>query len=100
VKPEVIALLEHAGLDVRPGRAEFPWVAVADPDGTAARRLEQWRILPLQPVHPPQAPAGTGGMLRLTLPLAESRLETFRRLLRGTGDHDGDHAAVGQSSNT
>jgi histidinol-phosphate/aromatic aminotransferase/cobyric acid decarboxylase-like protein/SAM-dependent methyltransferase len=85
VKPEVVGLLESAGLTVRPGRPEFPWVAVDDRDGAASRLLERRGIKALRPVQPPQASAGTGDVLRLTLPLSDDRLATFRRLLQDNG---------------
>jgi histidinol-phosphate/aromatic aminotransferase/cobyric acid decarboxylase-like protein len=86
VKPEVVELLEQAGLEVFPGHPAFPWVAVSDPGGAASRLLEGRGIQALAPTQPPAFPAAAGEMLRLTVPLADDRREAFRRLMRGAED--------------
>ena len=82
-KPEVVRALEAAGLVVLPGLPVFPWVAVADPGGTASRRLDGCGIRALRPAPPPGAPAAARDVLRLTIPLSDERWELFRRLLEG-----------------
>ncbi len=98
VKPEVVELLEQAGLEVFPGHAAFPWVGVSDPGGAASRLLDHHRIRALRPTPPPAFPAAAGEVLRLTIPLADERRERFRRLLRGTEARRDGNGAVDEPS--
>ncbi|HEX6700953.1 MAG TPA: aminotransferase class I/II-fold pyridoxal phosphate-dependent enzyme [Gaiellaceae bacterium] len=90
VKPRVVALLEDAGLEVFAGEPFFPWVAVADPGGAATRLLDRCGVRALAPAPPPGATAEGIQVLRLTIPLAQARLELLEELLRdGAADAAG-----------
>jgi histidinol-phosphate/aromatic aminotransferase/cobyric acid decarboxylase-like protein len=92
VKPAVVDELRAAGFDVEAGTAMLPWVAVADRGGEATRSLDRYGIRALAPAPPPGA-AGAGiEILRLTIPLAEHRVELLRRLLRSDPGPGGDAA--------
>jgi histidinol-phosphate/aromatic aminotransferase/cobyric acid decarboxylase-like protein len=90
-KPAAVRLLRGAGLEVLDTREPLPWVGVADPGGAASALLESRGIRALRPAPPPVYPAPRLDALRLTLPLSDSRIALFRRLLAGTA-LEGDHA--------
>lgn len=91
VKPAAIRLLRAAGLEVLDNHEPLPWVGLADPGGAASALLEERGIRALRPAPAPVYPAPRLDVLRLTIPLSDSRIALFRRLLAGTA-LEGDHA--------
>jgi histidinol-phosphate/aromatic aminotransferase/cobyric acid decarboxylase-like protein len=81
VKPATAALLRDAQLDVLDNASVLPWVAIRDAGGRTAERLLRAGIRGLAPVPVPGAGPPALEVLRLTVPLAASRLALLRELL-------------------
>jgi histidinol-phosphate aminotransferase len=83
VKPVVVRLLRAAGLDVLEGHEDIPWVIVLDPEGTTSDFLAARGIAGLAPA-PATVPGSRGaGLLHLTIPLGDERLQELARRLDG-----------------
>lgn len=80
-KPRSVALLEAAGLVVRPGHPDVPAAVVDDAGGRATRLLGELGVCGLHPPARARPPFGGAAVLHLRTPIDDDRIELLRRLL-------------------
>jgi histidinol-phosphate aminotransferase len=80
MKASAASLLASCGLELIPGHADLPWIAIDDHDRAASTLFDHCGIRPLRPAsHPCVAPVPP--MVRVTVPLSQPRLERLTTLL-------------------
>ena len=81
MKPRVQALLQACGLEPQRGHPDLPWIAMHDDRASAV--LDAAGMRPLRPIGGPGQGQPAPRVLRITIPLSDTRLEQFRSLLSG-----------------
>jgi len=81
VKPHISKLLASHGFEIVDGYPSLPWIAVNNSDGRAEQILFDCGIRCLRPSSPPAATQTPPKLIRVTIPISDSRIELFRHLL-------------------